>query len=143
MDPPARPGAVKALLLVETLCALFGYLGGVMFFVDPSGKTYGLDGQLAKLPVADFLLMGAWLFVVYGVGFSVVTYALRAGKPWAWLCAVGLSVVWVGWIAVETYLLGVSPFIDIWLVPPALGLILLFLPGVRRPRVVRAVVSSS
>ncbi len=133
MDRLTSGSAVKALLIVEAMCAFFGYLGGAMFFVDPSGKTYGLDFALKSLPVGDFLLVGLWLFVVYGVGFSIVTYALRARKPWGWLCAVGLSVVWIGWIAVETYLLGVSPFIDVWLVPPALGLVLLFLPGVRRP----------
>lgn len=131
MDPPAHPTVVKALLLVEAMCAFFGYLGGVMFFVDPSGKVYGLDFALESLPVDDFLLVGLWLFVVYGVGFTLVTYALRTRKPWGWVGAVGLSLVWVGWIAVETYLLGVSPFIDAWLVPPVLSLILLFLPGVR------------
>ncbi len=129
MDSPA----VKALLVVEALCAFFGYLGGAMFFVDPSGRTYGLEVTLAKLPVSDFLLVGLWLFVVYGVGFSLVTYGLRTRKGWGWNAAVGLSLVWVGWIAVETYLLGVSPFIDVWLVPPVLGLLLLFLPRVRGP----------
>ncbi len=133
MDRSAHRTAVRALHAVEALCAFFGYLGGVMFFVDPSGKTYGLDVTPAKLPVSDFLLVGLWLFVVYGVGFSVVTYALRERKSWGWIGAVGLSFVWVGWIAVETYLLGVSPFIDVWLVPPVLGLVLLFLPGVRGP----------
>ena len=133
MDRSPRPGVMKALLGVEALCAFFGYLGGAMFFVDPSGKMYGLDVTLAKLPVNDFVLVGLWLFVVYGVGFSVVTYALRTGKAWGWIGGVVLSLVWVGWIAVETYLLGVSPFIDIWLVPPVLGLLLLFLPGVRGP----------
>ncbi len=123
--------------MVEALCAFFGYLGGVMFFVDPSGRIYGLEGQLANLPVSDFLLVGLWLFVVYGVGFSLVTYALGSRKPWGWMSAVCLSVVWVVWIAVETYLLGVSPFIDGWLIPPVLGLVLLFLPGVRRPLATR------
>ena len=133
MDLATRRPAVKALLLVEGMCAFFGYLGGVMFFVDPSGKMWGLDFALKSLPVGDFLLVGLWLFLVYGVGFTFVTYALRTRKPWGWIAAVGLSFVWVVWIAVETYLLGVSPFIDVWLVPPVLGLILLFLPTVRRP----------
>ncbi len=143
MSTSARPGALKTLLIVEALCAFFGYLGGIMFFVDPSGNAYGLNGQLAKLPVRDFLLVGIWLFVVYGVGFSLVTYALRAGKPWGWMGAVGLSLVWVGWIAVETYLLGVSPLIDVWLVPPVLGLVLLFLPSVRGPLGARGARTSS
>ncbi len=143
MDQPSRPPAMKALLIVEAMCAFFGYLGGAMFFVDPSGKTYGLDGSLAKLPVSDFVLVGLWLFVVYGVGFSLVTYALRGQRPWGWSAAVGLSLVWVGWIAVETFLLGVSVFIDAWLIPPLLGLALLFLPGVRRPLDARAVRVSS
>ena len=133
MGYAARSAAVRALLIVEASCAFFGYLGGTMFFVDPSGKTYGLDVTLANLPVRDFLLVGLWLFVVYGVGFSLATYALGTRKAWGWIAAVGLSLVWVGWIGVETYLLGVSPFIDVWLVPPVLGLILLFLPRVRRP----------
>lgn len=134
---------MKSLLVVEGLCAFFGYLGGAMFFVDPTGKSYGLDFALKNLPVSDFLLVGVWLFVVYGVGFSLVTYALRTGRPWGWISAVSLSVVWVVWIAVETYLLGVSPFIDLWLVPPVLGLVLLFIPGVRWPRVAKTAESSS
>ncbi len=138
VDRAPRPTAVRALLIVEAMCAFFGYLGGVMFFVDPSGKSWGLDFALKSLPVDDFLLVGLWLFVVYGVGFSIVTYALRMRKSWGWITALGLSVVWVGWIAVETYLMGVSPFIDIWLVPPILGLVLLFLPSVRRPLVAHA-----
>ena len=132
MASSTRPRTTKALLVVEALCATFGYLGGVMFFVDPSGKMYGLDVNLAHLPVKDFLLVGLWLFVVYGVGFSLATYALWNRKPWAWMSAVSLSIVWIGWIAVETFLLGVSPFIDVWLVPPVLGLLLLFEPGIRR-----------
>lgn len=138
VGPSTRPTAVTALLVVEALCGFFGYLGGIMFFVDPSGKTYGLDVTLPSLPVRDFLLVGLWLFVVYGVGFSLVTYALRTRKTWGWIAGVGLSLVWIGWIAVETYLLGVSPFIDVWLVPPVLGLILLFLPRVRLPLVAHA-----
>ncbi len=123
---------MKALLVVEALSATFGYVGGVMVFVDPSGKLYGLDVTLAHLPVKDFVLVGVWLFVVYGVGFSLATYALWSWKPRAWIAAVLLSIVWIGWIALETFLLGVSPFIDIWLVPPVLGLLLLFEPGLRR-----------
>ncbi len=136
MESSPRPAAMKALVVVEALCAFFGYLGGVMFFADPTGKTYGLDVTLANLPVSDFLLVGLWLFVVYGVGFSIVTYALRTRRPWGWMSAVALSLVWVGWIAVETCLLGFSPFIEVWLIPPVLGLVLLFLPGVRKPIVV-------
>ncbi len=122
---------MSALLLVEALCAFFGYLGGVMFFVDPSGRLYGLNGQLTHLPVGDFLLVGVWLFVVYGVGFTLATYALWSRRPRGWITAIGLSVVWLGWIAVENVLLGVSVFIDIWLVPPVLGLLLLIWPGMR------------
>ncbi len=102
-----------------------------MFFVDPSGKLYGLDGQLKYLPVRDFLLVGVWLFVAYGVGFTLVTYALRTRRPWAWAAAIGLSVVWLVWIAVENVLLGVSVFIDIWLAPPVVGLLLLMWPRMR------------
>jgi hypothetical protein len=120
-----------ALLVVEALCAVFGYIGGIMFFVDPSGRLYGLDVQLPKLPVGDFLLVGVWLFVVYGLGFSLVTHALRSRRPWGWIGAVGLSAVWIVWIGVENYLLGVSVFINVWLIPPVMGLILLAWPGMR------------
>ncbi len=132
MPSSARSTTVRALLVVEALCATFGYVGGIMFFVDPSGRLYGLDVALARLPVTDFLLVGLWLFVVYGVGFSLATYALWKRTPWAWISAVLLSFVWIGWIAVETGLLGVSPFIDVWLLPPVLGLLLLFEPGIRK-----------
>ncbi len=132
MASSVQSRTMKVLLVVEALCAAFGYMGGVMFFVDPSGKLYGLDVNLAHLPVTDFLLVGLWLFVVYGVGFSLATYALWNRKQWAWIGAVLLSLVWIGWIAVETFLLGISPFIDIWLVPPVLGLLLLLEPGIRR-----------
>lgn len=67
---------VRAILWVEALCAIFGYIGGIMFFVDLGGKSFWMDPKLKSLPVSDFLLVGVWLFVVEGVGFSFVTYAV-------------------------------------------------------------------
>ena len=63
--------ALKAVIIVEIISAMFGFWGGVPLSVDPSGRILGLQTNLiASLPIKNFISPGIWLLLVYGCGCS-------------------------------------------------------------------------
>ncbi len=127
--------AFSALVVVEGLSSVFGFIGGIPLLLDPSGKMFGLPlSTLSSLPfhLDDFLLPALWLFFVYGVGFGVLTYVLWSRRRHSWSAATLLCAVWLGWITFEMVFIGPSPFIWVWYFPQIVALILLLTQGARR-----------
>jgi len=130
-----KPRSIVALLFVEGFSSFCGFVGGIPLLLDPSGKMLGLPlSTLSSLPfhITDFFLPALWLFLVYGVGFALLTYLLWSGRLYSWSIAVILCVIWLGWITFEVIFIGPSPLILVWYFPQILALILLTWPGIRQ-----------
>jgi len=81
--------------------------------------------HLQGLPIHDFLLPGLWLLLVFGVGLSVTAYGLWAHRPWSYMLALTLGVVWIGWVSFELYLWGLDAVVAVWFIFPLAALYLL------------------
>jgi hypothetical protein len=128
--------ALKAVIIVEIISAMFGFWGGIPLLIDPSGRILGLETNLiAGLPIKSFVLPGIWLLMVYGCGCSIAAYGLWNHKRWGWLLAIFISLIWIVWVSFELYLWKSSVVIINttlpWLFPPVIALILLFRHEVR------------
>ncbi len=120
-------------MAIEIFGVIAGFSGGLPLLLDPSGQLLGLPSDLLSvLPFSDFLPVGLWLFVVYGVGFSLVTYGLWRRKRWAWSLGILLGVVWICWLFLEFYLYGLQPFIAVWMIQPIIALPLLLHKDTKR-----------
>lgn len=124
-----RSGTLKAVTIIEIISAIFGFWGGILLLIDPSGTILGLGiNLLPRLPLRDFLLPGIWLVVVYGCGCSFAAYGLWIHKRWGRQLAVIISFIWIGWLSFELYFWGISEFNRVWpwLIPPISTLLLLW-----------------
>ncbi len=132
MEASARPGWIKLLVGIGLFDALGGFAGGVPFLLDPSGRLLGVNvSMFPGLPVADFLLVGLWLFAISGVGACLIAYLLWIRHPWSSPLAILQAAIWFAWIVYELVLWGASSFIVPWIVPPIVVFALLALPTVR------------
>ncbi|MGA7370982.1 MAG: DUF2127 domain-containing protein [Nitrososphaeraceae archaeon] len=129
--------ALKAVIIVEIISAVFGFWGGIPLLIDPSGRILELETNLiASLPIKNFVLPGIWLLVVYGCGCSIAAYGLWNLKRWGWLLAIFISLTWIAWVSFELYMWSSLSIAIInttwpWLIPPIIALILLFRHEVR------------
>lgn len=128
--------ALKAVIIVEIISAMFGFWGGIPLLIDPSGRILGLETDLiASLPIKNFVLPGIWLLVVYGCGCGIAAYGLWNLKRWGWLLAFFISLTWIVWVSFELYVWRLSVVIINttwpWLIPPIISLILLLRHEVR------------
>ena len=129
--------ALKAVIIVEIISAMFGFWGGIPLLIDPSGRILELETNLiASLPIKNFVLPGIWLLVVYGCGCSIAAYGLWNLKRWGWLLAIFISLTWIVWVSFELYMWSSLSIAIInttwpWLIPPIIALILLFRHEVR------------
>jgi hypothetical protein len=120
------PRAVKALIATEVASAICGFIGGIPLTIDPTGKLLGMPLEHLKgLPIQDFFLPGLWLLIVFGVGLSVTAYGLWAHRPWSYMLALTLGVVWIGWVSFELYLWGPDAVVAVWFIFPLAALYLL------------------
>lgn len=102
----SRPAALWLYLLGAVGLGASALFGGGRLVLDPTGdsmemSTSWLDGT----PFADYLVPGAVLFSLFGVGSVVVVYGVVRRTRWAWHAAVGLGAAQVGWIVVQVALL--------------------------------------
>jgi hypothetical protein len=147
----AKPVSVKILIALEAILAFFGFASGFQFIRDPSGGTHDMETSILEgTPVGDFLLVGLFFVICYGILPVLIIYGLWrlprwrwtdavnrwTGQNWAWTGAATTGVALIVWIIVEIYYIG-SPegfprFLQVTFA--ALGavmLILAFLPRTR------------
>jgi hypothetical protein len=143
----SRPLAAWLLIILLILIGIGAVISGVLLFIAPDGHLLQLPLKyLEGSPFSDFLTPGIILFVFVGIYPLMVGYSL-VRKPswrwpdvlnpsktmhWSWAAALAAGTVMLGWIAVETLLLGYISFLQ----PVILGygllvIILTLLPAVR------------
>ena len=96
----------KALGVYHLLIGLGGVAGGVGAVIDPSGAAMGISTEALKTgPFESFLIPGLFLLVIIGLAnVAAAICAWRRIRIQAYLTG-GLSVVMVGWIIIQVYML--------------------------------------
>jgi len=93
MSVRGRPISFWLLLLLLGQLSVRALAGGTALLVSPSGELVGLPtGPLNNAPIENFLLPGLALFLVFGLGSSVVCYGLYTRRRWAWSGAIGVAL---------------------------------------------------
>lgn len=115
------PLSVKTLIVLEAVLVFFGFASGLQFIRDPSGGTHDMDTSILEgTPVGDFLLVGLFFVICYGIIPALVVFGLWklprwswtdlinrwTGQNWAWTGAVVTGVILIVWIIVEVYYIG-------------------------------------
>ncbi|WP_435348801.1 hypothetical protein [Haloarchaeobius sp. HRN-SO-5] len=102
----SRPLAVWLYVLGAVALGLSALYGGAALMLHRDDDPLGLPLEwLDDTPFDDYLVPGATLFGVFGVGsFAVVLGVLRR-RPWARVAAIGLGGAQVAWILVQVALL--------------------------------------
>lgn len=147
----SRPGAVPAIIVLEAILAFLGFFSGCQFIRDPTGGTHDMDPSILEgTPVGDFLMVGIFFVIAYGILPILAIYGLWrlprwrwtdpinkwTGQNWAWTAVVATGIILIVWIIVEVYYIG-SPagfprFLQIMMaLLGAIILALAFLPRVR------------
>jgi hypothetical protein len=153
-----RPVGVILLVILLSILALLGFMSGGFFLTDPSGGSHGMDTDILNgTPISDFLIVGVFFVIAYGILPLLSIIGLWklprwkwtdpvnkwTGMNWAWSLTVAIGVILIIWIVVEVAFIG-SPegtprclqggmaFVG------ALIILLALLPGVRRYAKLRA-----
>ncbi len=142
-----RPRNATALIVIMAFYSVMGLASGALVLADTSGASLGLPEDVVdSLPVGDLLLVGLWLFVVWGIVPAILCYGLLrrpmwrwtgrlngwTGMHWSWSGTAGLLVLLYIWLAVETYFIGFdAPIQYITLIIGLMMTILCLAPGVR------------
>ncbi len=117
------------------ITAALGIFTGITLIQDPSGKSMGMDSILPSIPVvSDFLLVGLWLLIVYGIYPAINATGLIFRRRWAFYATVVLAAIEFVWIAAQLVLLyqiGFSPWQAIIPILATITLIILYVPSVR------------
>ena len=104
------PRSKRLLLLTGVLQLVIGIgavPAGVALILDPSGSTIGMSLEmLAGSPFTDFLVPGAFLFMVNGIGSLAGAVLSFRGHALAGKAAMGLGAFLVFWIIVQVWALG-------------------------------------
>jgi len=116
-----RPVAISILVILEGILAFFGFASGSQFIRDPSGGTHDMDTSVLEgTPIGDFLLVGLFFVICYGILPVLIIYGLWklprwswtdalnrwTGQNWAWTATAATGVVLIVWIIVEVYYIG-------------------------------------
>ena len=102
MSVRGRPVSFWLLLLLLGQLSVRALAGGTALLVSPSGELVGLPtGPLNNAPIENFLLPGLALFLVFGLGSSVVCYGLYTRRRWAWSGAIGVALALLVWVVIE------------------------------------------
>ena len=145
-----RPLALWALIGCLGFLSLGGFIGGVGFIADPTGKLIqmGLEPlQKLGLPIQDYFWPGVFLLLTFGILPLLVGYSLLVrpevwwatqlnwwrDEHWALTLCLLLSAVLIVWIGVEVSLIGLTQLLQ-----PVLALLgfvmlgLVLLPSMRK-----------
>ena len=100
------PAIAHFLIVLELFLGIGALLGGGALLLAPDGHLLSMPtSMLAGTPFTDYLIPGAILFGVVGVGALVaaaITFLRLSAAP---LAAIAIGVVLVGWIVVEMVML--------------------------------------
>ena len=103
---PPLPGIARFLVFLELFLGLGAMFGGGALLLAPDGHLLSIPtSMLAGTPFDDYLLPGAILFGVVGVGAIVAAAMIFLHARSAPLAASAIGVVLVGWIVVEMVML--------------------------------------
>ncbi|MCB0117787.1 MAG: hypothetical protein KDD72_02070 [Anaerolineales bacterium] len=135
-----KPHSLWILVFFLIFLGLGGAVGAYYFLSDPSGKTIGMEKELALLPVTNYTLPGIFLLLVMTIAPLFLTFSLIiklefsplqklfrfAPYHWAWTGTVALGIILTLWLVVEAYFIGFSA--PIQYVTALNGLLILLLP---------------
>lgn len=101
-----RPPAERVLLAMYALLALVSVPSGISMLADPTGSVIGGSFILPYLTRAipfihDFVPIGIWLVMVFGVFPIAIEVGIWLRERWEWYASVFLGTVVVTWIAIE------------------------------------------
>lgn len=103
----SRPITLWLYVVGAAALGVSALVGGAMLVLDPSGRSLSIPiSYLEGSPFPDYLVPGAILFVVFGIGSVVVLYGIARWRDWAWFGALGLGTAQVVWIGVEMLIMG-------------------------------------
>ncbi len=131
-----RPLGIKIAVIVELVLAYISIGAGVELVHDPLGKTFGLQPLIPYMPfnLHNFVLVGVWLIVVYGMLPIILAAGLWFGKKWARLGSICLGAIVVTWILAEVFLFYSFGFTFFYPLIGGIGLatiVLSYLPSTR------------
>jgi len=145
-----RPVAVIALIVFELIWATISFGSGIPLILDPSGESIGLPIDLLKnTPISDYMLVGIWFIVGFGLFPLVTAWGLWTKKRfawadtinrwthyhWSWSASLLFVIIGEVWIIVQVSLLrylGLHFLQVLFMVLPLIPLGLVFLPSVRK-----------
>ncbi|HEY3420662.1 MAG TPA: hypothetical protein VGK23_08935 [Methanomassiliicoccales archaeon] len=142
-----RPLSSKILMALLVFYGILGLISGALLIADPTGGGLGFDSNIVeKVPLHSFLLVGLFLFFIYGMGSLVLAYGALtrnesvfrkvsevSGYHWSWTGGMLLTLVLVIWLAVEGSLIGLDWPATYFTVVIGVGIfVMLILPSTRR-----------
>lgn len=115
-----QPFLLYLLIFSLIFLALGGLFGGIMFLIDPSGKSMSMDTVLPMLPVSSYVLPGLFLIAVMGLFPILLAYGLIARPDWpwaarltgwskhhwAWTGSIAVALILLIWLAVQAFMIG-------------------------------------
>lgn len=112
----------KALIWLSAFIGLGAYWGSIMFFIDPTGKIWGMDlilPYMQSLPFADilftdFLLSGIMLIMVNGIWNTVSVIGLLKNKRWGVIFGLISGILLFGWLGVQWLIFTIIPLTSIY-----------------------------
>ena len=131
---------VVFLVAVQAFLVVVAIPSGILFLADPSGGLLGAQFILPYLTknlpfIHDFVPVGIWLVVVYGVLPMLLDVGLLRRVRLAWLLTLALGLTVVAWIAAEVALFAAFRFTPLHPLIGGIGaaaVLLSLLPSVRR-----------
>lgn len=149
MDYPniLRPSSSKVLIALLVFYGSLGLISGALLIGDPTGSGLGFTSDIVgKVPFNSFLIVGLFLFFIYGIGPFILAYGALtrkeiflaknseiSGHHLSWAGGLLLTVVLVVWLAVEGSLIGLDWPATNFTVMIGIGIfIILIIPATRR-----------
>jgi hypothetical protein len=137
-----RPLSSKVLMALLVFYGILGLISGALLIADPTGSGLGFTSDIVeKVPFHSFLMVGLFLFFIYGIGSLVLAYGALTRKElifgkvsevskhhWSWTGGMVLTLVLVIWLAVEGSLIGLDWPATYFTVLIGLGIFVMLLP---------------
>ena len=103
---PALPPIARITAGLEVLVGIGAMFGGGALVLGPDGHLLSMStSMLAGSPFRDYLIPGAILFAVIGVGPSVAALLTVLRAPIAPYAALASGAALIGWIVIEMVML--------------------------------------